>query len=571
MPEPNNINIGTPSSLTYFDGLSYTLKPTSTCKDKYKDALFQYESLTTDMSPRTGVAMAVVSNDKDGNGLVKFFPPVEGEYNVIIKITQLALLEFSQAETQVTINVKPRGPVEPTIIVDTPPRLLYEPELTYTIIPYSDNDANFTYSIVPPIQIVLPVNELPIANLSTDPSGNCNVLFNTSVREGITIRITQVYNSPLFVYKDVTIHVDPIQTNITIDKNISLTYSPGLTYTFRPVSNSPAPFGYTSETEQVASVDLKVNGRLIIDSAGKTKITIYQLPFNGFSGATVTVPVTIVPKKVDIITVKQLKLTYKENKTYQIITYSDAPMTLIYSSKNPKVATVNEIGLVTIQSPGKATITITQPTTNNYVQSSTTVDITVSKSLTENPIKYTERFVTLGKGLPVIYYNIKSQLSLDIGGNFKYAMHPTNPIASVSPKGIITISKAGVFTVAITQLGNKFYDNYTINVTFTITQQQIPPSITTREIMISDTDRTYPLDLEPFSTSTGGYRWTLDGELDDVTSNGIATIEYNRISFTSPNFGVANVHIKQTPDETHLGIYDFPIPLALQFKSNNTS
>ena len=137
--------------------------------------------------------------------------------------------------------------------------------------------------------------------------------------------------------------------------------SAALTATIIPADGLYTTVTYSSSNPKVATVD--ENGLVTGLKSGSSVITA-KLP----SGTKATCNVTV---KKTAVTLSQAKASVYEGKTVQLtaaISPADGLYTTVsYSSSNPKVATVDETGLVTGIKPGSAAITAKLPSGSKAV------------------------------------------------------------------------------------------------------------------------------------------------------------------------------------------------------------
>ena len=150
-------------------------------------------------------------------------------------------------------------------------------------------------------------------------------------------------------------------TSVTLDQSeltIERTYTAQLSATITPEDADNRTVSWTSDNEEVATVD--ENGLVTAVSAGEANITATAV--DG-SGVTATCKVTVTPKLVTSVILDESELTIEKNFTEQL-TATVAPddadnLSLTWTSDNEEVATVDENGLVTAVGEGTATITAT--------------------------------------------------------------------------------------------------------------------------------------------------------------------------------------------------------------------
>lgn len=137
---------------------------------------------------------------------------------------------------------------------------------------------------------------------------------------------------------------------------------------------------FTSSNVKVASVSDK--GIVTVNGAGVAVITITSAATGNYNEAVKTVTVTVDKASQTIECKANISKTFSfETFNIGVISATDC----IYQSSNEKLVTVNEFGDVTLNNPGRVTVTITAVESDNY--RSAVKKITISSKLKKPVVK----------------------------------------------------------------------------------------------------------------------------------------------------------------------------------------
>jgi len=218
-----------------------------------------------------------------------------------------------------------------------------------------------------------------------------------------------------------------------------------------PTSNSPGLFTYTSSNTSVATIS---GNTITILGAGSSIIEATQAATDVYYSNTIMTNFNVLSKTTLITAPISLTKTFGDS-SFQLISSSnnnEAPF--IYSSSDTTVATISNLGIVTIIGAGTANLITSQISSTNYTSSFTTSILTISKQTTlitiENPI-----FKTLGDPAFQLLCSSNNNESL-----FIYISSNTE-VVTITDLGIISIIGTGTSILTISQNESA---NYTSNV-----------------------------------------------------------------------------------------------------------
>ena len=235
-------------------------------------------------------------------------------------------------------------------------------------------------------------------------------------------------------------------TSVTLDQSeltIERTYTAQLSATIAPEDADNRTVSWTSDNEEVATVD--ENGQVTAVGVGEANITATAA--DG-SGITATCKVTVTPKLVTSVTLDESELTIEKTYTAQLsatITPDDADnRTVTWTSDNEEVATVDENGLVTAVSVGEANITATAVDGSGVTA---TCKVTVTPKLVTSVI-LDESELTIEKNFTE---QLTATVAPDDADNLSLTWTSDNEeVATVDENGLVTAVGEGTATITAT-------------------------------------------------------------------------------------------------------------------------
>ena len=299
---------------------------------------------------------------------------------------------------------------------------------------------------------VLPVNAtIPALTYSSSDKNVADVDENglvTGVSVGGPVDITIASTDGTAVTKIVPVTVIPIKVTSLVAEPISIPSltigdSQEITYTAFPENATNIAVTYASSNSTIATVDSE--GLVTGVAVGSVTIT---LSATDGSGVTTTVPVTVAPIYVSSIMADPTSITLIEGNTQQV-TYTILPVnatdsTVVYSSSDSGIATVDVDGLVTSIAAGFATIIISSTDGSDVY---TTVPITVTpvyvESISPSPISISSLNIGSVQSITctVLPANATSKALL-------YSSSDTT-IATVTSNGAVTGIALGIAKITI--------------------------------------------------------------------------------------------------------------------------
>ena len=266
---------------------------------------------------------------------------------------------------------------------------------------------------------------------------------------------------------------------------------------------------WSSSNKKVASVDK--NGLVTGKKVGKAVITVKTK--DGSFTAKCTVSVEIRAQRV---TLKNSKVTVKSGKSvtlkYTLSPKNTTDKNLIWSSSNPKIATVNSKGVVTGVKGGK--VTITAKTKNNKK-----ARCTVTVVQTPDAVKLSTNKISIYEGASS---TLKAQVVPSNANNLKVTFSSSNPkVATVTSKGVIKAVSLGQAVITVKAVENGKSAKCVVNVLRHASSVSISPA----SLSITEgTSKALSATVLPASASNKAVKWsTSNPSVAVVSQNGVVT------------------------------------------------
>ena len=341
---------------------------------------------------------------------------------------------------------------------------------------------------------------------------NITVRFNGDEKyrpaeEYIIVKVTGV---PTYI----DLHMD---SNVQLLNNTTLYMNPSLKdFNNKIVSNS---FKATSNDTNVVAVD--EYGSLHAVGLGSAKITITFNPRFEYYGATTYLTVNVYKETNSISVNSSIDMHVKQRINLNAtLEHKDS---LIYSSNDTSVVSVDKWGYIHSNKAGVAQITVKYAGTGSYWPDTKYVIVTVT---TET------NYIDVVSSVDMhVNDKIKLNATLEHGGNLEYFTNDSS-VASINIWGQISAYKAGVANITVKYAGNEKYDPDTRYVIVTVTTE-------TNEISVGSSVDAYiddRINLNPTLEHGGKLVYT---------SNDTSVVKVDsRGNITALKEGTANVTVK---------------------------
>lgn len=459
------IKVGTATVTVIYDGegkyrqtnktVTVTVKDVETnidTKDSIEVNITESATIVAYVTPKSGklhfntTDNDIISIDQKGN--IKGLKV--GTATVLITLD--ANGKYRSANKTVTVTVRV---VETEIQVDND-----NVELTY------GDEANVNATLVPGEVGKLVFNSSDINVVTIDEKGNIK-----TVKPGEAIITVSYVGEGKYKSsnKTVKVSVKRAPTSIKIDDEINVEI--GVGYNLKPVSNPlNLPLTYRSSDSETVEIDYK--GFFFSKQSGYAVITIsfagneYYLPSN----ANVTIKVN--SRITEIQVNNSITIGFGDSidlgaKIYVPLYGLTMEGKLKYVSSNSNIVSVDEnVGFITANKIGKATITITYEGDNLHEPSNATVNVEITTKTTS--IKVDESSLSLH--VDDTHNIVANLMNGPDGASLKYVSDNPNIVFVNLLTGEITARGEGKATVTVIYDGDNVYHSSQTNITITVSR-----------------------------------------------------------------------------------------------------
>ncbi len=237
-----------------------------------------------------------------------------------------------------------------------------------------------------------------------------------------------------FIYEPVTsVSLDFTDVTLKIGENFRLTAE------ILPLNATDKSVTWMSSNTSVVTVD--ENGLMTAVGSGNAAILVQS----NDSGVTAMCNVNVY-QPVESVTISNTEMTVRKGTVFWL--YAEAGpenavnKTILWSTSDPTIATVDETGMVTTLQPGECTITATSQDTGIYA----TCKVTVTEPVTGITLNYTEAAIYAGDKIAII----PTVTPLDADNKAVTYLSSDPSIAAVDENGIVTGMKGGSCVILVT-------------------------------------------------------------------------------------------------------------------------
>ena len=253
--------------------------------------------------------------------------------------------------------------------------------LTATVKPDNATDKTVTWSSDKKSVAIVDSN----GKVTAKAKGNATITCTANDGSGVTATCAVTVTDPIIKVTSITLN----KTSITLEVEKSVT----LTATVKPDNATNKTVTWSSEEESVATVDN--NGKVTAIAKGTAKITCTANDGSGVAAecaVTVTVPKPdkiVLPDEATVMAGASITLTPE-------VTPANAEYTLMWTSKDETIATVDENGVVTGVKKGQTFIIVeTDNGKKAYCMLTVTVPVPIRIELPEEVTIYVGQTITL--------------------------------------------------------------------------------------------------------------------------------------------------------------------------------
>ncbi|MFZ9697666.1 MAG: Ig-like domain-containing protein, partial [Ilumatobacteraceae bacterium] len=235
-----------------------------------------------------------------------------------------------------------------------------------------------------------------------------------------------------------------------------------------PDSDSPGGFRYSSSRTEVASINA-TTGRVTIVGAGISVITATQAAARGFEAGTITATLIVGKATPENSVIKDITKTFGDEPFTIARPTSNSTGSFTFTSSDDDVIKQSRTtGRWVIGGAGKATITVSQASTDDFTSTTESFVVTVRKGTPEitAPADVSKAFLDADFDLPKPTSPSK--------GVFAYSSSDSNILSITGTKA--TINAAGTVTITASQAGNT--DWVAASTTFKVVVASTAPTLT---------------------------------------------------------------------------------------------
>lgn len=294
-----------------------------------------------------------------------------------------------------------------------------------------------------------------------------------------------------------TLTVNKAATILSSFENVNKTFGDIPFNLITPTSNRPEVITYSSSNLLVATVS---GSTVTIIRAGTTVISALQAASSNYLEATISLTLTVNKAATSLSNFVNVNKTFEDIPFDLIAPTSNRPGVFIYSSSNPLVATVSG-STITIIGAGTAVITALQTETNNYLESSISLTLTVNKAAPT-----LTSFIDFIKYLGDIPFNLTAPIS-NSNGAFSYIS--SAPSVATVLDSTVTVVKDGSTTITAYQAATSNYIDASIQLTLTV--YNLTPTLNSFDNINKIYGEIFVL-TDPISTSSGEFTYSSSNE-----------------------------------------------------------
>ncbi|WP_295112489.1 Ig-like domain repeat protein [uncultured Methanobrevibacter sp.] len=394
-----------------------------------------------------------------------------GKVNITVSWTETEKYTAGSSNVIVVVNK-----ISPNLHADA---LDVEFNHTKSLVVTSDSEGGLTYEI----------QDSSIATVDGTGKVTSNKIGQTTVK--ISIAETEKYTSDEVdvivnvIKTSPNLHTDVIRVKVGNTEEIQLTYLGNGTLSFESLDN--------------ATVTVSNNGKVTGIDNGETKVKITIAESENYTSQTIEVPVIVTNKEIG-------KINISSNQKYMVdvdgkiiinaTTNSDGTLSYTINDTSVAVLSGNELtGLI----GGKVKVTVTLPTTHDYVGEVKNITITVNKlTPTVTIINGENDEVDVGKNITV-----NAQTSADDMGDAKLIFESNDTdVAKIDENGVVTGLKGGVVNITVTSPETSRYSKGIKNITVTVNKLESNITVNNGEPVSVDVDRTVNVNATTNSNAT---------------------------------------------------------------------
>lgn len=280
------------------------------------------------------------------------------------------------------------------------------------------------------------------------------------------------------------------------------------------VPDGAGDISYTSSNSSVATVD---QGTVTGVGVGTATITVSTAGSDKYLPTSKSVTIRVDAGDATI-RVSPIPIVIGTGGKYSNIAYARpvaATSSLIYTSDNPSIATVDAQGTVTAIKPGQAKITISVPAGGSYNPTSAQVNVTVIRAPGTIGISSNNMSIQLGSAESIATEVPEGTSALT------YTSSDAS-VATVNAEGVVTPKKVGSTTITIASADGEYYEGTSTTVNVTVDKADSAITASNKSVQMG---KTVSLSAQATSAGTTGklYYTVKDASIAKVDDKGTVT------------------------------------------------
>lgn len=374
-------------------------------------------------------------------------------------------------------------------------------QLSYTILPEGDGvDRSVIWSSSN--EEVLTVNQNGFVTFKTPGKATVICQTNDIGTDGNNLIATCEF----FIYEPVTsISIDYTDVTMKIGEKFRLTAE------VLPIDATDKSVTWISSNTSVVTVD--ESGMLTAVGSGSAAVLVQS----NDSGVTAMCNVSVY-QPVETVTMNYTEMTVRKGTIFWLYATAGPDnavnKTILWTTNDPNVATVDSSGMVTTVSPGECTITATSQDSGVFA----TCKVTVTEPVTGITLNYTENAIYAGEKFVII----PTVTPLDADNKAVTYMSSDPTVAAVDENGIVTGLKGGSCVILVTTVERGLVASCTVTVYEFVT------SVTINEKDVkyinNGASKTFTAKVMPDTATNRGVQWSSSNtNILRVSQRGVVT------------------------------------------------
>lgn len=294
---------------------------------------------------------------------------------------------------------------------------------------------------------------------------------------------------------------------VGIKQNLKAEEVSQITITSDNAKDDSPLYSYNCSSSYNNILTVSSNGVMTAKGEGEARVTVASLDTTNYHSFSKTFIVKVYPaRKISIVADDEDGIVEAEKTTQLSVVdnASEESPTYSYWSSNSAIATVNETGLVTGVSTGRATITVVASETENFASTMSSIELIIVG-------ERFDRTLTAEVASPEMPVNGTTQVIFTdsaTDGEFTYSFESSNSdVAEVSELGVITAKSLGSATITVKTPATIFYHEGSTSVDIQVISFGEIPNDYTMNFVNENWELLYP---DNYGVTNGLYPFYVD-------------------------------------------------------------